>query len=389
MSRNYLTTTQSELTELYSKYSVEHIPCKICKLAIWYPHTKYKITIFNKLNVLNGNWLTNKKINVNTYNLKICYTCLITNQPDASTKISSKLFNTCNNYVKVAFEVTDDDYNKQRKLHGVTLTSLINKYGKVEGTIKWENYLSLQKITNTFEYKQKTHNWTLEEFNEFNKARGITLDNLQLKYGTDLGLIKYTEYCDKQRYTKSLQYYLDKFGNSDGPIKWKAVNKSKARTLSNYINSHGEKIGTEKYNQYINSIRLGCSKISQEIFSKLDLKLKDFNLSTFYSTKNYEYSFILSKLKKSAHVDFFIKELNIAIEFNGIYWHASPLYYSDDSIIYLRKMKASDIWEHDKQRCDELRNSHGLDVIIIWENEYINNKNKIINDLYEYIKSKI
>jgi hypothetical protein len=85
----------------------------------------------------------------------MCYSCLCEYYPEILHKNPSKLFNTCGKYVKTAFYVTDEDFVLQKSKHGVTKESMILKYGNIIGEEKWNTYLELQKVTNTFEYKSK------------------------------------------------------------------------------------------------------------------------------------------------------------------------------------------------------------------------------------------
>lgn len=60
------------------------------------------------------------------------------------------------------------------KKRAVTLENLINKYGKVDGKNRWDSYRKKQAETNTFEYKQKKYGWTKEQFDDYNKSRGVS-----------------------------------------------------------------------------------------------------------------------------------------------------------------------------------------------------------------------
>ena len=88
-------------------------------------------------------------------------------------------------------------------------------------------------------------------------------------------------------------------------------------------------------------------------------------------------------------VDFYIRELNIGIEFNGDIWHANPKKYkSEDTPFPLDSgLNAKDIWEKDRIKNDFLRTKLNK-LIIIWEDDL--NKDgidktvdKIIKEIYE------
>lgn len=76
-------------------------------------------------------------------------------------------------------------------------------------------------------------------------------------------------------------------------------------------------------------------------------------------------------------------ENNLIIEFFGDYWHCNPNRFNYND--YLNgKIKASEVWERDRIRVKDLE-SLGYKVIIVWEEDYLNNKQKVLN----YLKSLV
>ena len=228
MATTNVAKSQIDLFEFYKKINYSFFPCRECSLPIWYPHTG---VFFNektkKLTLVNGTELSNKQINGKIYQLSICYHCLSKNYPEILYKNSSKLFNTNSHFVKYAFLIDDQSFIEKKKEHGVTLQSRISKHGEIDGINKWKKYCELQRVTNTLEYKFKKYGWDAEQFDKFNKSRAVTKINLQTKYGTNKGLELWTSYINLQKYTKSKQYYIDKFGEVDGPIIFKEINKKR------------------------------------------------------------------------------------------------------------------------------------------------------------------
>lgn len=68
---------------------------------------------------------------------------------------------------------------------------------------------------------------------------------------------------------------------------------------------------------------------------------------------------------------------NIIIEYYGDYWHANPKKYSENQIVH-HNLTAKRIWDIDKERINRLEKL-GYWVYIIWEGDFISNKNDIIN----------
>ena len=87
--------------------------------------------------------------------------------------------------------------------------------------------------------------------------------------------------------------------------------------------------------------------------------------------------------------DFYIEELNIAIEFNGDVWHANPeIFNENDSPNPLNdKINSKDIWQKDKIRNEYIK-SKGVYIIVVWEKEFkYNGIEKTTQELVEKIKS--
>ena len=197
---------------------------------------------------------------------------------------------------------------------------MIKKYGISEGTERWNSYCKKQADSNKFEYKHEKHGMTLEEYNEYNKSRAVTLDNMIKRYGVNEGLIHWNQYIERERYTCTLPYYIEKYG---------------------------EEIGKEKYDILINKRNpanrlFGPSAISLEMFNKL---IKKFKNNIIYYDDN---EFKVKTLKYNLYyVDYYDETLNIVIEFYGNYFHLNPEKYSPDFIQYKNHekcVKAKDKW---------------------------------------------
>jgi G:T-mismatch repair DNA endonuclease (very short patch repair protein) len=86
----------------------------------------------------------------------------------------------------------------------------------------------------------------------------------------------------------------------------------------------------------------------------------------------------------SLRYDLFIKDKNTLIEYNGDYWHCNPSIYKSDYLNKKKNLYAHEIWAHDKKKL-ELAEKKGYKLFIIWEKDFMFNKeneiNKIINNL--------
>jgi G:T-mismatch repair DNA endonuclease (very short patch repair protein) len=89
--------------------------------------------------------------------------------------------------------------------------------------------------------------------------------------------------------------------------------------------------------------------------------------------------------KRTLYPDIVIKN-KIIVECYGDYWHCNPKIY--DSSYYHKQMKTTsdNIWKNDSMRIEELNNC-GYKVIIIWEDEWNNEREKIKKIIDEICKN--
>ena len=195
---------------------------------------------------------------------------------------------------------------------------------------------------------------TLEEFNQFNKSRATTLENLIKRYGETKGKEKWNNYCNRQRYTTSLEYFTEKYGNEIG--------------LQKYLQYEHQKPGFS-----------GASNIANKCFSELtEIYFK--NDEIYYEGHNYEYSV------NGYRIDFYNKTLNLVIEFYGDNFHFNPKFYDKTDIVTpifnkTKQICVNDIWEHDKKRLDVIRETLNCKTLVIWEYDYKHNKHNVLNDV--------
>lgn len=85
--------------------------------------------------------------------------------------------------------------------------------------------------------------------------------------------------------------------------------------------------------------------------------------------------------------DFYFKKLNLILEVNGDYWHASPYKYNYDQIIKFPygERTAQEVWDKDKIKKD-FAESKGFQVYTIWEND-LNKMEE--NCIIEFIQTMI
>lgn len=181
-----------------------------------------------------------------------------------------------------------------------TLLGMIDRYGKKEGTEKYQNF-----INSSAETIKKTR-----ASGKMKSDATSTLPELQLKYGIDIGLKRYNELRQINRYRHTEQFYVDKYGIDTG--KQKYVERLKKVHLS--------AIGKASRESLIYFIPL-----------YKELRTNGIPRDDIYFGVNgsYEY-FILDTNNKIYFYDFTIKSKKIIIEYHGESFHPNPTWINND-----------------------------------------------------------
>ena len=350
--------------------------CKDCGGSIFYHNSLMRVSKYGilKYDSIKTSCKTYKEIDEKVYYLNVCQKCIEKKFPEYLNMNKSRVFNVMNKITIYAFGIPYDVAKSFTKTTAVTLINLQKKYGEVEGLKRWEEYKRIQGVTNTLEYKKEKYGWTHDDFDVFNKSRAITIPNMIKKHGEEMGLLIFNSYIEKQRVNgKTLDYFIEKLGDIEGRIKYKEISMGKAR---------GSLVSGSSY-----------SKVSQEFFDKIDGYLGGI-YKTYYASKNYEKIIYIDSISKCYMLDYYIKDINVCIEFNGDYYHANPNKYPPDfkfpEFSHCDNILTSkDIWEKDKTKIRLLRESRGIKTIVVWESNYYKNKDnegfykKIIKECIE------
>lgn len=290
-----------------------------------------------------------------------------------------------------------DDYVKElaKKKASHSLEACIQRYGEIEGPLKWKERLS-KKIETQRRKRESGHRY----------KNGRTLEEYQERYGIDEGYNRWKRRNERQAYRFSKQFYIDEYGNVEGIIRWKEYKKTMDKTSLeafqtrygkeegqrryderckkcaitelNLITKYGEDIGKQKYNEWIKAVTAstirnteelftrGVSKISQKLFHELYETIDDlYQEKCYFAELNQEYSFFVNHENgypnKIIRVDF--KCGNAIIEYDGEYWHNEEL---------------------DRQR-DKLLISKGYRILRIPGKRYNTDPELVINQCKEFI----
>ena len=125
-----------------------------------------------------------------------------------------------------------------------------------------------------------------------------------------------------------------------------------------------------KPNAFRVNLRRAGIKIKKSSRQKYEISLKYF-LKDLYP--NIKIIFSDRQILNGLELDFYIPEKNLAIEFNGDYWHSTSI---DDDIN--QQLKKTNLCEQ-----------QGIHLIHIWEHEWLNNQEFIKELLKLYIEDKV
>lgn len=269
-------------------------------------------------------------------------------------------------------------HNRQSKIYFTT------QFGERLGEIKFKELQTFQALTNSKEYKGMTD----EEFKRYNHSRAITLENMVKKYGEEEGTRVFNEYREKQRYKKSKQRYIDEFGEEQGLEIFKEINKKKVPTLENFQRKYGDKEGLERFKTLCKHHKSFYSKIASEMFEQIETQCKGLKLKFYFAPKTSE--FFIRNTREVFFYDCYIKKLKLIIEFNGDVFHANPEMFceSDCPNPYRKDLTSKEIWDFDKKKLD-LARTKGYNIIVVWEKDYRQNKNAIVNSVVSQIKEML
>lgn len=155
------------------------------------------------------------------------------------------------------------------------------------------------------------------------------------------------------RYTKVLELYGQGWKSLNIPI----IHSGRFRYISNEYIPQIKKYSEEQHN------------LKSE--SKLELELYNY-IKSLINYRIYQHSKnIIYDDKQKYELDIYIPKLNIAFEFNGIYWH-SNLYLDK----YYHQLKT------------KLCYKNNIQLIHIWENDWVNNKEQIKHQIKELFEGK-
>lgn len=355
---------------MYEISTKSGIFCKNCSIELGYLDPKFKT------------YYKGRPENSNSYMLSRgrcrCFNCFV--QTFGRLPVKPNRSSTDRDWM------LDTNTEHIRKKQANTLENMIEKYGFEDGSRRYAVYCEKQAVKNTFEYKRDKFGWTKAEFDDYNKGRSVTLENMQRRYGDEIGERKFLEYCEKQKTVGcSLSYFQEKLGTEAGREKWEQVNLLKSNTLENQIKRYGIVVGTEKYTSWVRKLQERSPRfISNSSIMFFEDLVRELPIDAKPQFNKPEYCIYDKDLGRHFFFDFRLD--NALIEFNGTYWHADPRVYECDDTLYFPngQFSAGDIWLRDDIKLDSARR-HGFRVMTVWENDVVVDKTRVIRECLKFL----
>ena len=131
-------------------------------------------------------------------------------------------------YFKLIFDITDEELEREhKKFDTASRESFIRRYGVEDGSQKYEAYKRRQAYTCSREYMMGEKGMTEKEWNEFNANRASTKKNFIKRYGQELGIKKWYEYCKMESYAGcKIEYFIEKYGYDKGSFPENCIPRS-------------------------------------------------------------------------------------------------------------------------------------------------------------------
>ena len=191
--------------------------------------------------------------------------------------------------------------------------------------------------------KQKKIETSLRNFNrEYGTQRHLTLEAIDI-------------INDKEKFAKVLLKY-----GSSGAVGILGINQS---SISRIHSKYGLAILKNRYSSYENEIE------------------------TWLNDNNIDYLRNDRIQIGPKELDFYFPRHNVAVEFQGDYWHMNPSLYEADDLYSQTNKQAKDICKYDQDKFNKCK-SNGIKLIIIWESQWEDNKEQIKENILAILKEK-
>lgn len=284
----------------------------------------------------------------------------------SSSEIKEMVKNSCKKGHSTLKKRTDYEDIANRRNRGLTkyrYTNIINPmtghlYTKKESEQKYKEDQRRASLSAAKNRKPESYNTRIEYY----LAKGLSLDDAKAA-------------LFERQIRNGLTYYINQYGLVQGTNKYfsriekygKKIKKLREEFPKNW------KVPSKKY-----------SNVSKKFFDSLINEISYLKNLTIYYAEN-EYFIYDSTNKKIYFYDFYVKELNLIIEYHGMLWHPRERVQEGWTHPYTKETSEK-YYDLDKHK-EKLANTKGIDVITIFETDITSNKKYILDELHRRIRS--
>ena len=173
--------------------------------------------------------------------------------------------------------------------------------------------------------------------------------------------------------TRSLDWFIEKFGPDEGPIRYQAKTDKWLDTLNSKPIEELEEINAKK------------ARKTSAFFSKAEQEL--FDILQVHFPKLTDQKAICQDIT-AKNKQFYLYDMalgNKIIEYNGDFWHANPEVVDDDFVNPLSKQTKQQIHDRDNHKRIIAENA-GYQVMVVWETDYHSDKEEVIKKCIQFLK---
>ena len=251
--------------------------------------------------------------------------------------------------------------NKQLKSNPGLASHLKNQHSEtyINYLLNFEN-IDIEKLEQEWEKGREERNkLRIQKSSQANKK-------LHLSPKERMSEEQYNNFRNNMKKVFTLDWFIQKYGESEGKQKY----DERIRNISK----------TSYFKKYNQTNKNNWSKISQELFWELHKRVNKIYNQIYFAELNHEYGCETNK-----NFDFVIIDNKKIIEFNGDQWHANPQIYEESEIpLKFLNKTAKECWDEDEKKIEKAKNN-GYTVKIVWESEYIKNKERIVLECLDFI----
>lgn len=213
--------------------------------------------------------------------------------------------------------------------------------------------------------------------NQISKSREY---NTKLSYYLNKGLDEKQaiEKLHERQQTFTLEKCILRYGEEEGRKRFEERQRKWSETMKEkYKNGEYSTLAYSITSNAYSDFEVECIN---KIIEKMNLSETDYNAVG----KTNQFEIFIKGLHKRFRYDF--KYNNKIIEFNGDYWHCNPKTYSPEYFNSQLKMTAKEKWQIDKLK-EFVAISEGYSILVIWESEYKENPNAVIEKCIQFLAS--